>query len=141
MSLMVSSGNLNGALAPLDFEHPILAAEFADALISLRRTGGLSDGTAYQYRRALINLLRGLSEQLPRTASLATPGASVVDAFHMGIRVGGAYPPESGIPYKYGTQIRALVRACRKRPRRQRTHAAVGSGTRLAPGRRLHTAG
>lgn len=111
MSLMVSSGNLNGALAPLDFEPPILAAEFADALISLRRTGGLSDGTAYQYRRALINLLRGLSEQLPRTASLATPGASVVDAFHIWeSALAGAYPPESGIPYKYGTQIRALVR-------------------------------
>ena len=111
MLFVLPTANVDGTLAPLDFAHPVLAAELADALIDMRRAMGHTDGTAYQYRRALMSLLRGLPDACPRTASLATPGLALIDALHAWeSALAGSYPPESTIPYKYGRQIRALVR-------------------------------
>jgi len=111
MQFVLPTANVDGTLAPLDFAHAVLAAELADALIDMRRAMGHTDGTAYQYRRALMSLLRGLPDACPRTVSLATPGLALIDALHAWeSALAGNYPPESAIPYKYGRQIRALVR-------------------------------
>lgn len=137
MSFVLPTTKLDGTLAPLDFAHPVLAAELSDALIDMRRSTGHSDGTAYQYRRALISLLRGLTDACPRAASLASPGHALIDAFHAWeSALAGAYPPESAIPYKYGRQIRALIRV----------HAAKGRDAsspvlRWAQARVLHQGG
>ena len=53
MQFVLPTANVDGTLAPLDFAHPVLAAELADALIDMRRAMGHTDGTAYQYRRDL----------------------------------------------------------------------------------------
>ena len=137
MRFVLPTANLDGTLAPLDFEHPVLAAELADALIDMRRTMDHSDGTSYQYRRALISLLLGLPDALPRTAGLASPGNSLIDALHVWeSALAGAYPPQSTIPYKYGRQVRALIRV----------HAASGrtiseAVLRWAQARVLHQGG
>lgn len=137
MQFVLPTANLDGTLAPLDFAHPVLAAEFADALIDMRRAMGHSDGTAYQYRRALMSLLLGLPDALPRTAGLASPGNAMIDALHVWeSALAGAYPPQSTIPYRYGRQIRALIRV----------HAASGRAIseavrRWAQARVLHQGG
>lgn len=137
MSFVLPTTKLDGTIAPLDFAHPILAAELSDALIEMRRTIGQSDGTAYQYRRALMSLLRGMPDVCPRTASLASPGLAITDAFHLWeSALAGSYAPESAIPNKYGRQIRALVRV----------HAAKGheiseATLRWAQARVLHQGG
>lgn len=111
MIFKTTSTTIDGTVTPLQFNHPILAAELSDALIDMRRTFALADGTAYQYRAAIINLLNALPETCSRTASLASVDRGVVDAFHKWESgLASAYPAESAMPYKLGRQLRRLVR-------------------------------
>lgn len=111
MTFTIARAAIDGTIRPLDFAHPILAAEFSDAIIDMRRAFALADGTAYQYRVAVISLLRRLNRACPRTASLASAGRFVVDAMHeWESGLAAEYPAESTMPYKYGRQLRRLVR-------------------------------
>lgn len=111
MTFTTTAATIDGTVTPLEFNQPVLAAELADALVDMRRTLALADGTAYQYRVAILSLLRGLPSSCPRTASLASAGRAVVEAFHeWESGLAAAYPPESTMPYKYGRQLRRLVR-------------------------------
>jgi hypothetical protein len=111
MTFTIAGGSNDGTIRPLDFAHPILAAELSDALVDMRRTFALADGTAYQYRVAVISLLRSLTNACPRTASLAWADRVVVDGIHeWESGLAAAYPAESTMPYKYGRQLRRLVR-------------------------------
>lgn len=111
MTFKTTSTTIDGTVAPLQFNHPILAAELSDALIDMRRTFALADGTAYHYRATIINLLHSLTESCPRTASLASTDRGVVNALHeWESGLASAYPAESTMPYKCGRQARRLVR-------------------------------
>ena len=48
-----ASRTIDATVVPLEYRHPILAAEFADALLHMRRTLSLADGTLYHYRRTI----------------------------------------------------------------------------------------
>lgn len=99
MIFKTTSTTIDGTVTPLQFNHPILAAELSDALIDMRRTFALADGTAYQYRTTIINLLNALPETCSRTASLASVDRGVVDAFHKWESgLASAYPAESAMP-------------------------------------------
>lgn len=109
MSFTLPGAKVDGTIAPLAFAQPRLAGELADALITMRRATALTDGTAYQYRRALMSLMHGLPD-IPRSSSLHTPGLAIADAFHeWETRLAATYPAESAIPHKYGRQVRRLV--------------------------------
>lgn len=111
MQFDLSTSTVNAALAPLDFRHPVLAAELADALLHMHRSFGLAGGTAYNYRRAIVSLLRGLPESCPRTVGLGTPKSDLVEALHeWELSLATEYPPESTLPNKRGRQIRRLVK-------------------------------
>ena len=110
MRFDLSTSTVNATLAPLDFRHPVLAAELADALLHMHRSFGLAGGTAYNYRRAIVSLLRGLPESCPRTVGLGTAGSDLVEALHeWELSLATTYPPESTLPNKRGRQIRRLV--------------------------------
>lgn len=110
MQFELSTSTLNTALSPLDFRHPVLAAELADALLHMHRSFGLAGGTAYNYRNAIVSLLRGLPESCPRAVGLGTPDSDLVEALHeWELSLATAYPPESTLPHKRGRQIRRLV--------------------------------
>ncbi|MGO3556059.1 MAG: hypothetical protein ACTINZ_11875 [Microbacterium gubbeenense] len=110
MRFDLSTSTVNAALAPLDFHHPVLAAELADALLHMHRSFGQAGGTAYNYRRAIVSLLRGLPESCPRTVGLGTPESDLVEALHeWELSLATAYPPESTLPNKRGRQIRRLI--------------------------------
>lgn len=110
MRFDLSTSTVNATLAPLDFRHPVLAAELADALLHMHRSFDQAGGTAYNYRRAIVSLLRGLPESCPRTVSLGTPESDLVEALHeWELSLATAYPPESTIPNKRGRQIRRLI--------------------------------
>ena len=110
MRFDLSTSTVNATLAPLDFNHPVLAAELADALLHMHRSFGQAGGTAYNYRRAIVSLLRGLPESCPRTVGLGTPESDLVEALHeWELSLATAYPPESTLPNKRGRQIRRLI--------------------------------
>lgn len=101
---------IDSTLRPLAYQHPLVAAELADALLEMRRSLGLADGTAYHYRRSIESLLQGLSSAIPRGVSLAHADSAVVDAIHeWEASLAATYSPESDIPYKRGRQIRRLI--------------------------------
>lgn len=137
MRFDLSTSTVNAALAPLDFRHPVLAAEFADALLHMHRSFGLAGGTAYNYRRAIVSLLRGLPESCPRTVGLGTPESDLVEALHeWELSLATAYPPESTIPNNRGRQIRRLIQV------HQATgHAVNDSVSGWAQGGVLHHGG
>lgn len=111
MSFALPTANIDGSLSPLEFRHPVLAAELADALIIMRRVLVLSDGTAYHYRRTIMSVLRDLPESCPRTISLSSTEPSVVDAFHeWESALAGTYAAESNVPHRQGTRLRRLIR-------------------------------
>lgn len=106
-----SVGEVDATLRPLTYRHPLVAAELADALLEMRRSLRLADGTAYHYRRGIESLLQGLSSAVPRSVSLSHADSAVVDAIHeWESSLAAAYSPESDIPYKRGRQIRRLIR-------------------------------
>lgn len=112
MTFAIARGMIDGTIAPLDFEHPILAAALADALIGMRRTLRLSDGTAYHYRATIISLLRDLKGSYPRAISFASADRILVGALHeWESRLATRYTAESAMPYKHGRQLRRLIRA------------------------------
>lgn len=137
MTFTVRSTNIDGTPSPLHFDHPLLAAELSDALIDMRKTFALADGTAYHYRVTIIKLLRSLTETCPRTASLTSDGRQVVNAFHeWEAGLAAAYPAESNAPHTHGQRVRRLIRV----------HAANDRDTsdevaRWANGPALHQAG
>ena len=93
MTFMLRS-RIDATIAPLDFDHPILAAQFADALLSMSRSLNLADGTLYQYHRAAIKLLRALPNSCPRMIGLASPGKLLVEALHeWELALGGGSSP------------------------------------------------
>src|SRR5699024_12615847 len=99
MRFDLSTSTVNAALAPLDFRHPVLAAELADALLHMHRSLGLAGGTAYNYRRSIVSLLRGLPESCPRTVGLGTSESALVQALHgWELSLAAASPPGSTVP-------------------------------------------
>ena len=99
MTFAIARGMIDGTIAPLDFEHPILAAALADALIGMRRTLRLSDGTAYHYRATIISLLRDLKGSYPRAISFASADRILVGALHeWESRLATRYTAESAMP-------------------------------------------
>lgn len=83
MSFRTDTGSVvDSVVRPLDYRHPVFAAELADALLEMRSSLGLADGTMYHYRRGLESLLTDLPESIPRGASLSRADASVVEALH-----------------------------------------------------------
>ncbi|WP_249521247.1 hypothetical protein [Microbacterium sp. ER1] len=137
MTFTVRSTSIDGTLSPVHFDHPVLAAELSDALINMRRTFALADGTAYHYRVTIINLLRSLTKTCPRTVSLTSDDRRIVNAFHeWESGLAAAYPAESNAPRAHGGRIRRLIRM----------HAVSGHEigdevARWANGPMLHQAG
>lgn len=111
MDFMIRS-RIDGTISPLDFHHPVLAAEFADALVTMSRSVSLSDGALYQYRQTIVKLLSALSASCPRSVGLSSPGGALVEAFHeWELALAGDYAAESNMPHKYGGRIRRLIKA------------------------------
>ena len=82
MRFELSTSTVSADFAPLDFRHPVLAGELADALLHMHRSLGLAGGTAYNYRHAIVSLLRGLPESYPRIVSLGMLDSDLVEALH-----------------------------------------------------------
>lgn len=111
MDFMIRS-RVDGTISPLDFHHPVLAAQLADALVSMSRSLTLSDGTLYQYRQTIVKLLRALRASCPRGVGLSSPGGALIEAFHeWELGLAGDYAAESNMPHKYGGRIRRLIKA------------------------------
>lgn len=137
MRFALSTSTMNVALAPLDFRHPVLAAQLADALLHMYSSFGLAGGTAYNYRRALVSLLHGLPEACPRTIGLDTPKSDLADALHeWELSLAARYPPESTMPNRQGRQIRRLVQI-----HEATGHTVSKSVLAWAQGRILHPGG
>lgn len=110
MTFMLRS-SIDATLSPLDFRNPVLAAQLADALVSMSRALGLSDGTLYQYQQAIVKLLRTLPDSAPRGIGLASLGGTLIEALHeWELALAGQYAAESNMPHKYGRAIRRLIR-------------------------------
>lgn len=111
MAFRTDTGSVvDSVVRPLDYRHPVLAAELADALLELRTSFGLADGTMYHYRRGLESLLNGLADSTPRIVSLSRADASVVEALHeWESALSADHPPESYIPSRRGREIRRLI--------------------------------
>jgi hypothetical protein len=110
-------------IAPLEFQHPVLAAELADALILTRSTFDLADGTLLHYFRAIVSLLRTLPDELPRTASLSNEGSRVIDAFHSWeVAMGERHSATSSVPSTHGRFVRRTIKS----------HAGNGGSTGAA---------
>lgn len=110
-------------IAPLEFQHPVLAAELADALIHTRGVFGFADGTSLHYFRAIVSLLRTLPDVLPRTASLSNEGTRVVDAFHgWEVAMGERHSATSSVPSTHGRFVRRIIKS----------HTANGGSTGAA---------
>ena len=98
-------------ITPLDYRHPRLAAQLADALEALRATGNLSDGTAYHYKRSITALLSSLPASLPATVSLSSPGPECLEAvFKWEAALLERHGPRSTVPKAFGRRIRHLIR-------------------------------
>lgn len=112
MSFRTNAGTVvDSVVRPLDYQHPVLAAELADALLEMKRSLGLADGTMYHYRRGVESFLTGLPEAVPRVASLARADASLVEALHeWESSLGATHSAESHVPHRRGRQIRRLIR-------------------------------
>lgn len=112
MSFRTNTGTVvDSVVRPLDYRHPVFAAELTDALLEMRSSLGLADGTIYHYRRGLESLLTGLPESIPRGASLSRADASVVEALHeWESSLSEAHSAESHVPHRRGRQIRRLLR-------------------------------
>lgn len=102
---------VDGTISPLDFHHPVLAAQLADALVNMSRSLSLSDGTLYQYQQSIVKMLRALSDSCPRSVGLASPGGTLIEAFHeWELALAGEYAAESNMPHRYGRRIRRLIK-------------------------------
>lgn len=112
MSFRTDTGSVvDSVVRPLGYQHPVLAAELADALLEMRRSMGLADGTMYHYRRGLESLLTGLPGSIPRGASLSRADALLVEALHeWESSLGATHSAESHVPHRRGRQIRRLIR-------------------------------
>lgn len=110
MTFMLRS-SVDATLSPLDFRTPVLAAQLADALVSMSRVLGLADGTLYQYQHTIVKLLRALPDSTPRGIGLASLGGTLVEAFHeWELALAGHYAAQSNMPHKYGRAVRRLLR-------------------------------
>lgn len=111
LSLRTDTGSVvDSTLHPLNYRHSVLAAELADALVEMRRSLGLADGTIYHYRRGLESLLRSLADSVPQAVSFSRADASVVEALHeWESSLSASYSAESHVPYSRGRQIRRLI--------------------------------
>ncbi|KDA04642.1 hypothetical protein DC31_05715 [Microbacterium sp. CH12i] len=111
VSFRTDTGSVvDSTVHPLEYRHPVLAAELADALVEMQKTFGLADGTMYHYRRGLENFLGQFADSVPRATSLSRADASVVEALHeWESSLGRSYSAESHIPYSRGRQIRRLI--------------------------------
>ena len=137
MRFQLSTSTVRADFAPLDFRHPVLAGELADALLHMHRSLGLAGGTAYNYRHAIVSLLRGLPTSYPRTVSLGMLDGDLVEALHeWELSLAATYPPESTLPSKRGRQIRRLIQI------HEATGRPVGDSVLAwAQGRVLHGGG
>lgn len=107
----LASTVIDATVAPLRYRHPILAAELADALLDMRRTVSLADGTLYHYRRTLDSVLRTLPADCPRTVSLSDEGSSLADTLHSWeLSLAERYAEDSGSPHVRGRHLRRLIR-------------------------------
>lgn len=103
--------SIDGSITPADFPQPLLAAELADEYLGMFLTLGLSHGTMYNHRKALLSLLNALPVSLKKSSSLETDDAAVVDAFYQWeVELGEKYRPTSHLPAEFPTVIRRLVR-------------------------------
>ena len=138
MSFRINAGVVvDSVVRPLDYQHPVLAAELADALLEMRRTLGLADGTMYHYRRGLESFLSGLQETIPRAISLSRADTSVVEALHeWESALSTAHSAESHVPHSRGRQIRRLIRV-----RAASGHEVSETVMRWAQGPILHRGG
>lgn len=122
---------------PGRFDHPVLAAELADALVGMRAAFGIGDGTAYHHRQMILDVLRALPASLPRTASLSHPGGAVADALHRWeAGLAARYDGASDVPARYGGRLRRLLRY-----RIAQGTATGGPVAAWAHGERLHPPG
>lgn len=112
VSFRTDTGSVvDSTVHPLEYRHPVLASELADALVEMQKSFDLADGTMYHYRRGLENFLCQFAESVPRATSLSRADASVVEALHeWESSLGRAYSAESHVPHRRGRQIRRLIR-------------------------------
>lgn len=110
--LRVRGSDLDGTIRPADFTHPLLAAELADEYVDMFSSLGLSHGTMYNHRKALLSLLTSLPPSLKKTTSLSAGGGEdLAEAFYEWERdLGAKYKATSHLPTEYPTVIRRLVR-------------------------------
>lgn len=110
MTFMLRS-RVDGTISPLEFHHPVLAAQLADALVSMSHSLRLSDGTLYQYQQTITKLLRDLPASCPRSVGLSSPGGALIEALHdWELALAGTYAANSNMPHKYGGRIRRLIK-------------------------------
>lgn len=136
--LRVRGSDLDGTIRPADFTHPLLSAELADEYLDMFSTLGLSHGTVYNHRKALLSLLTSLPPSLKKTISLgAEGGEDLAESFYMWERdLGTKYKATSHLPTEYPTVIRRLFR--------QRVASGRQVSSRVcawATGQNLHSGG
>lgn len=103
--------SIDGSIRPADFPQPVLAAELADEYLGMFMTLGLSHGTMYNHRKALLSLLNALPLSLKKSSSLVTNSAKVVVAFYQWeVELGEKFSSTSHLPAEFPTVIRRLVR-------------------------------
>lgn len=112
VSFRTDTGSVvDSTVHPLEYRHPVLAAELADALVEMQSSFGLADGTMYHYRRGLEKFLGQFADSVPRATSLSRADASVVEALHeWESSLASSYSAESHVPHRRGRQIRRLIR-------------------------------
>lgn len=96
-------------IVPLDYRHPRLAADLADALRTLQATTDMTVGTTYNYKRAFASLMFSLPNSLPVRTNLATGGHDLIDAlFAWEESLLRTYGPRSDRPNTLGGMVRRL---------------------------------
>lgn len=125
LSLTFRGCTLDGSIEPGHFPHPLMAAELADELLEVHAVYDFSDGTIYNYRKALLGLLESLPSSLPKTTSLATGGRILATTLHEWERsLAASYPASSQVPSRHPGFIRRLIknRVARQLPVDARIH-------------------
>lgn len=103
--------NHDATVVPLDYLHPIIAAECADALLAARESFGLADGTLYHYRRAVESFLRALPDSLSRSTSFSSPDSDLLSAtLDWELSLGRTYSGDSSVPNKVSNRLRRIVK-------------------------------
>ena len=107
-----ASRTIDATVVPLEYRHPILAAEFADAFLHMTAAPFLSPTARLtDYHRTIESVLRSLPEGCPRTVSLSDEGSELTNTLHAWeVSLAERYAEESAVPHARGRQLRRLIR-------------------------------